>query len=759
MLVAPVAHSSVATTRLSTGQLEVVDLPDGSAILEFDISSLPDGAKIYRARLLCQRAPIDGRHPEARTDVQIHPVVALHGEGGLPKVEATPLELAGPWFRSFEMTSLVRKWHAGKRSVHALHVKSFPGWRRDKTHLDVTYEGDPADVPQQVAGLKVGHHAGQTFITWREIDDPAGRDALSWRELKAVREALDRKREIRYCIYRSTQPISARTLAKATLIARVEPLSCWNIGGRNVERPIDEVIASQPVLTSGQGNPFSAADPEGPYGLDCLIDRLVIPGSDGPLPRGTGLYVHTVGESGKAAAAHYAVVTSVDGVQNTADFSAANALTTPIAETAGSGEPVLQGILPEGRFWNYPQQRLHYVRWVAPPFGNLPYQYFNCSVGVPEEFDTEVPLELNLHRDNGSYWRTPYRLERGSIVLCPHDFPLRTWWFGYHESHGTLKSFAQGSIHNYTERRLMSLIDWAARKWPVDGGRISVTGVQHAGSAGALRLGLRHPQVFNTIVAGRAVPEMAFFVTDLNTGRHQGRYDVLEGLWGKIEWGLQTDGGENVWETLNLNRLLADVPAAADLPLVAMTSNHGWQPANEFYRLMLQKGRTIYASFLWGGDTLLPVSAHSTWPNALLLDARRGQLLPAFKGESAMPLLESGRQGDFNLGFRFKSDDIVDRPDRLEVTLIWVQLYGNRSEPTADVTLRRLQRFQVEPGKAYRWTTTPLGDASDIPQVGYWRKNSPTEAHGEVTVGADGLLTVPGVEFNPLGSRLIVIPR
>jgi len=809
ILAAAAAHSSVVTTRLATGQfrsgdglpespdaekpetasswggIELVELPDGTAILEFDLSSLPAAAKIHRARLFCQREPIDGRHREARTDVRICPVTAPYERGSIPKVETAPLELVGPWYRSFEMTALVQEWLAGKRPAHAVHVKSFPGWQKERTYLDVMYEGEAADVPPQVTGLKATHHAGQTFITWREINDPVGRDVVSWRELKSIREALDRDREVRYCIYRGDRPISAATLAGATLVAQVEPLSCWNVCGRNVERPIDAVIANEPVLNSGQGNPFSNADTEGPYGLDCPIDRFVIPGSDAPLPRGTGLYVHTRGQSGKVGNAFYAVVTSIDGVQNTADFSAANALTTPVAETAGDGEPIFQGTLPESRFWNYPQQRLHYVRWVAPPFGNLPSQYFNWSVGVPDSTNKGISpiyprpgtdgrlvagrpgkldpspfsLELNLHRDNGSYWRTPYRLQRGSIVLCPHDFPLRTWWYGYHESHGTLKSFAQGRIHNYTERRLISFIDWAARKWPVDPARISVTGVQHSGSAAALRLGLRHPQVFNSIVAGRAVPNMAYFLTDLNTGRNEGRFDVLEGLWGKIDWGSETDAGKNVWEALDMNRLLADMPAATALPLVAMTSSHGWQPANEFYRLMLEKGQPVYASFLWGGETLLPVSADSTWPNAILLDVRRDRVLPAFRGESAVPVLESGKQGEFNLGFRFRSDDIVDRPDRLEITLVWVQLYGNRGQPIADVTLRRLQRFVVQPGKTYHWKSTPLGDPGELPQTGYWRTNSPTEASGEVTVGADGMLTIPGVAFSPLGSRLEVTAK
>ena len=47
-------------------------------------------------------------------------------------------------------------------------------------------------------------------------------------------------------------------------------------------RRTNVAIATQPVLGHGQGNPFGRADPDGPYGLDCPIDRLVIRGSGLP---------------------------------------------------------------------------------------------------------------------------------------------------------------------------------------------------------------------------------------------------------------------------------------------------------------------------------------------------------------------------------------------------------------------------------------------------------------------------------------------
>jgi len=741
---------------------------DRGTLICFDLSDLPPDAKVFWAELRLRRiSQPTGRDDDALTNIEVYPLFD-NLKRRLPTPEGEPLRIRGPWFDRLDATDAVRRWtaprfHGGKlapaQAGGGFLVKTAPRCDLARTCLDIAYEGQAETVPPQVTELRVTHRAGQTFLTWKEINDPIGRDKLKWGELKSIVEEIEESGEVCYCIYRSSKPISAGTLHVADRIATVEPLSCWNANGRNVERPIDETIARQAVLVHGQGNPFADADPEGPYGLDCAIDRFVIPGSPVPLPRCTGLYVHTTGSAGKPTKAHYAVVTSINGVQNTVEFSAANSTSEPVAETAGDGEPVLQGVLPEGRFWRYPQRRLHYVRWVAAPYGNLPSQYFNWSVGVPERLGENVPLELNLHRDNGSYWRTQYRLERDSIVLSGHDFPLRSWWYGYHECQGTLKSFSQGRIHNFTERRLLKFIDWAVGRWPVDRNRIVATGVQYSGSAGALRLGLHHPKVFNSIVAGRAVPDMAYIARELNAGRNQGKFDELQRLWGKFEWKLRTDSDRNVWDVLNLNRLLEELPVQTELPLVAMTSDHTWKPCHEFYSLMLEKRQPILANFTWGGQTLLPVSPSSTWPNAIHLDVRRNRLLPVFNGISAKPLLDSGKQGEFNLPFRFRSDDLVDRPDRLEVTLFWVELYGNRSAPKADVTLRRLQHFKVEPGRTYRWTATPLGRPSDLPPTGFWRKHTPSEVSGQVIVGKDGLLTICGVDFNPLGSRLVVRPK
>ena len=740
--------------------VQVLPCDGGEGIVRFDLSALPQGARVRRADLrIFQTSRITGKDEDGLVNIEIYPLLSPFRAGGKPKVAGRPLELRAPWYDRIDATEAVRKWVAGRTGPPRAEffVKACPRWDAEATCLDVCYEGRAAAVPPQVKDLKVFHRSGQTFITWREIDDPLGKDRIKWGELKSILAGLDRKRRVRYCVYRSKKPITAGTLQEAKLIAEVKPLSCWNVNGRNIERPIDHFIATEYAVMWGHGSPFGRASTEGKFGLDCSIDRFVIREGEGPLPRQSGLYVHTPGKPGRA---YYAVVTSIDGVQNTVEFSPANALAEPVGEAPAEPEPVGQGELPKSRFWNYPDRRLHYVRWVAPPYGNLPYQYYNWSVAVPEKLGKDdaakraasrsgprAPLEVNFHRDGGSYWRTHYRLETNSVVLCPHDFPLRTWWYGYHQREGTLRSFRQGVIQNFTQRRLISFIKWAVKEWPVDPDRVVVTGVRWSGGSGALHLGLRHPELFSLIVAGHGIPDYARAVRDTKGTRRKGMLDEPVKLWGKLEWAVRTDGGKNVWEELNVTRRVRELPAGTDLPLVAITAQHYiawglWPGWHEFFNVMLEKRHAIMASFSWYGAKNLPVSTTGTYPNVIRLDVRRNLPMPAVKGPGTKVLQKpTGGMGGFNVGFRWR--DPLGRPDRFEVTIFWS---GRGAAVKSDVTLRRLQQFRVGPGRSYSW-------------VNRSRKDEKAVQEGEVTVGDDGLLTIPGVDFHSEPTRLVVTAK
>ncbi len=484
---------------------------------------------------------------------------------------------------------------------------------------------------------------------------------------------------------------------------------------------------------------------DGKFGLNCPVDRFVIPdgGDPRPLPRGTGLYVHTPEEKGKA---YYAVVTAVDGVQNTVALSDANSLKQPVEETPARPEPVLQGKMLPRPFNNYDETRFHYVQWTAPPLGNLPSQYYNWSVAVPLEMEKGAPAELSLHREGLAYWRTQYRIEQNSIVLSPYDFPVNTGWHGYHEALGTLKSFKQGAIHNYTERRLLAFIDWAARKWPIDRNRILVTAIRGYSCSAALHLAFRHRDVFNMVLVGYAFADYRTALrVDARTER-KGAVPDMERLWGKIEWDLKTDEGKSVWDDNNITRMVQDGPARTEWPLVTIAGRYFYQSSREFFSAMLARKQPIITYFNQWGGKLQPVTTTGNWTNMIHEDVRKDLSLPAFRGPEAGQLQKDSRRyvTALNTYLRWDTADIVDEPGRYEITL----RRAGRGTATADVTLRRLQKFEVRPGRSYAWAFTPR-----VPD-----RRSPPQ-NGEIHVADDGLITIHGLKITASGGRLVVTPK
>ncbi len=770
----------LATVRLgkasgkSGAAATVLPCKGGEGVLRFDLSALPEGARVHRADLVVFRSrELAGTDPDRLVNVTIHPLLGELRPGSAAIVGGERLRLRGPWFDRLDATEAVRAWAAGKPNG-GFFVKAFPLWDRQRSRLDVTYEGRPKAVPAQAKGLKVFHRAGQTFITWKEISDPVGKDEIRWGEMRGILSSLDREREVRYCVYRGSKPIDAKSLAGAECLARVEPLSCWNLNARNKARPRDEVVAA--LLSSEHPVRFWVAGRRGTPD-ECPIDRFVIEdggargGAAAPLARGTGLYVHTVRQKARA---YYAVVTMVDGVQNTADFGKANARQRPVAEQPAGPVPVLQGKLPRRPVWDYRHTRYQYVRWVSSPYGNLPCRYYNWLVCVPDRPGKTCPVELNLPQPGNSWYRAPYRIEQDSIVVVPHDFPLQTWYYGYHESEGTLRSFRQGVFHNYTQRRMLSFLEWVARTWPADRNRIAVAGNRLVAGSGALHLGLRHHRVFNLVMTGYGCVDFRGAIRKFRelgpirkvpgvrrTFRAKCPEAEIEKLLGRLDWDLKTGAGAgdpvSVWDELDLTRRVRSLPAATDLPVVTYAGKGGFEADRDFRLAMLDKGHLLVADFnVYGNRLFIPISRTGALTGMISADVRKDLSHPAFRGPGAAvllrpPQLATGELvvsdgtlqwwGRFN--HRYRWSDVLDQPGRYEITLAW----RGRGAGTSDVVLRRLQRFRAQAGKTCAWQfKAALADGKEISQSGEVKPD-------------EGLLRIPQVRIAREPGRLVVTTK
>ena len=95
---------------------------------------------------------------------------------------------------------------------------------------------------------------------------------MTWRSLKKIIYSMDGEARTRYIIYRHGKPITAENLPEARTVAEVKPLSCWNLNGRNKDKPIDHFIATEKVLKHGQWNPFRGATVEGRAKFNSPVD-------------------------------------------------------------------------------------------------------------------------------------------------------------------------------------------------------------------------------------------------------------------------------------------------------------------------------------------------------------------------------------------------------------------------------------------------------------------------------------------------------
>ena len=370
---------------------------EGIHAVRVDLSAIPKGAEVYHASLRMQ-APLKRIRTDKRAYMSIggghwyHDPLRLYAEmppwkpvevyvaapgsaRNKPVYDpAAPLKLEGPQFKSLDVTEAVRGWVSGKAANLGFVVRQLDlwDWTPGATVLEVRYEGKPADRPNQAKDLKVFHRKGQTFITWTEVEKIIEKDPIEWAEFQPIFKKHSPRGNTFYRIYRHDERITPANLHRAELVNEIWPLSGYD-------------TRSHQHVTHGEE--WAGLDPR------CIVHRYWVHDPPaGPvgavqwwnkeLPLHTGLYVHQPAKAGKA---FYAVTVLVDGVENTADLTAANSLAGPVAETVGTGGPTLYRVLDQsrrrGRQTEYRETQF-FMYWAAPPYANLPRHPIHIMVSL-----------------------------------------------------------------------------------------------------------------------------------------------------------------------------------------------------------------------------------------------------------------------------------------------------------------------------------------------------------------------------------------
>ena len=540
---------------------------------------------------------------------------------------------------------------------------------------------------KQAGGLWARHEAGQTLLTWREVDPPVTKDSIGAAELKKLLRDLDKKtgRKVRYRIYRAERPITS--VEGLRPIAEMPPLTGWNADYHGIY-PNPKHPARRYVVRQGQPS----------------------------VPPGTGIYAHNPRQAGQA---YYAVTVSIDGKENTA-VSKSNALAAALRETVGPGAPVLQRVEKPKSFQYVRNPTLYYyVRWESPPNCSAAGKPYDYVVAIPPKLAKPAPVGIHLHCWGGSlnggygWW---YNAEKGHILIASNQIPY-DWWTGYHELYwaGPRKKelWARGVVRPYSQQRMLSFLDWVATKWDVDLTRTHVAGNSMGGS-GSPMLAIRWPERIAWAVSWVGVHDPA------KTPQFKGSYARV---YGEPDWGVKFQDGTAVWDHFNDAWYLRRYPDK-EIGFITFSNGKndggiGWPQAVEFYRA-LQDTRRPHL-FVWGQGghgqrATMPVSLGE---RVLPIDVRTDQTLPAFAHCSLDDNPGSGdpkdgdAKGQVNLYLYWETADIADAPERWEMTVGLIDK-APRDECTVDLTPRRCRKFKPKPGQMLKWTNASLRDNREI---------------------------------------------
>ncbi|MGE3803176.1 MAG: hypothetical protein AB7K24_00730 [Gemmataceae bacterium] len=533
----------------------------------------------------------------------------------------------------------------------------------------------------QVTGIRAVHRHGQTFVTWRDVAEGEAGAAY------------------RYILYRSDRPITAASVDKAEVCA-------------------SGILNNSAKLFGSAFNAKDRADPGKPYS--------VIEAAGKPLPAWSGLAVHTVPRAGKS---YYAVVaTDVAGKAATSVVPGQSATTEAIEEQPGPLTPIkLYDSKERGRY--SPQTSITGAKKLplhvelhassgggggASDYGDY-YLYFSPAgwgyrEGLPGVFSVQ---EARRKEGNQLLLRS-----RDAIEHPAGKNAMETYWFGYLD-------VPQGAPHqeprayNYTERRMLWIVDWTIKRYDVDPEHVTAGGGS-MGAWGSTTFAFRHPEIFAAVYPNRP------------RTRQKGLPSLVKYTRGQPA--VMADGKTDYFERMDMVKFAADHPG--DLPFYGWCCGRrdgfaSWQEQVDMIKA-LSKAHHGFA-FAWNnGD-----HSSGAQPMARVLKYyppdlfARNQSYPAFANSSLDDNPGNGdpKEGDLeggiNLGFHWK--EVADMP------AAWSVLIGNelaKSDMTVDVTPRRCQQFKSKPGDKFQWSTSSGGS-------------------GTVTADEHGLVTVPGIKIQP----------
>ncbi len=630
-----VQSSSTTTNYGSASKFYIRELGGVySPILYFDLSSIPQGAVVKKARLVIH-ADYGGNFNVGTTGLvkQVYKINDPSGTGIWDESTVTYAQKKSGvswsssgfngakgnkigelyfkrWYTSFlqsyfdaDITSGVQDWVNNPSTNLGLTFNgtglNIQGAYTKETsdaslrpYLEVTYEvpsGVLNEYPNQPSGVNAKYYSGQTFITWNEIN--SGKDETS------------------YKIYRHSSPITSSNINQAELI--------------------DQVYQGSSYLSDSLSKEVSS------------IKQPDLSKAGVSLNSNSGLYVYTVESGGNY---YYAVTTVVEGNENREIVVGQNSLTSSVSESIAIPDAFFFRSDPAGNAVD------GYVMWLGSfnptdlndeyGFDNRRSAPFFFSVAEPQNFNSanKYPLTLHLHAAGKTYFESkeqtfPSRFSSvsgkgGGYTLGFNDFHnlivkdkdgnlkylgkyLETdsgdsgysYYSGWNSnyvptltSYGLKKTFEDTKPLNegvnvpYTEKSMRFVINWMQTKseWKnyIDSSRVYAEGGS-LGAGGAMAFAVHNSDLVSAVNSnlGRTVAIGSGYSS------YTSRY------YGSMDENIQTPYGMSMYDYMDLSWYVQNNPSK-DYPLIRMHNGKQdttilWQYVPDFLRTYQNYGGLV----------------------------------------------------------------------------------------------------------------------------------------------------------------------
>lgn len=528
----------------------------------------------------------------------------------------------------------------------------------------MNYYNNKISKTNLIWNLKAEYRDGQVFITWKESDSDEA---------------------ITYNIYMHTKPITSENIQEAQKIA-------GSVEKHSARDWWEDPASFIPGITSKVSAGFKIND---------NIERL------NPLD---GLFVHSITLENIKKCYYAVTITDENGVEFFDIEPGINSLVNPVDQHISTIMPIWikEGKLPK-------KDSAHDKKLIISLHGRASELNDATGNGIESSNNCLMFGDSKQGWREGLAFKFQLIIEDDAVVIKPADRAwigrpifesadkrdhvpaINTWWYGYRDNLYKSEDNKNAVVINYTEERLLALIQWAQEYLGTDPNKTYLEGTSMGGS-GALCMALHYPDKFAAVIA--KVPVTA--ITNLG----KGNLSRFEGLCGPLDNSVLTNEGIPVLE--RMNGILNVQKCKTDLPYIFICNGRNdpsipWENNPPFYKALTDARQGFEAYWDDGEHNMvnnLPDDI-KRWNNKYL-NLAINESYPAFSNSSL-----NKNPGDGNP----KDGDIIGWINR---ELTWDQVVDKEEEYSIhikatgseiiypfhiDVTLRRLQNFIIDSNK------------------------------------------------------------